>query len=95
MEGPLRLSITFGLPRPKGHYGKKGIRASAPAFPATRPDATKLLRCTEDALTESGIWRDDAQVVEQHAFKVYSEQPETLIEVSEVHVITANRESIS
>jgi Holliday junction resolvase RusA-like endonuclease len=65
--GPLRLGIVFALPRPKGHYGTgknaTKIRDSAPRYPAGMPDLSKLLRSTEDALTDAGIWRDDAQVV--------------------------------
>lgn len=82
LDGPLHLAIEFRLPRPKGHFGKKGLRASAPNFPTSRPDATKLLRCTEDALTEAGVWRDDAQVVTQVVDKVYGPQPGATIRVS-------------
>jgi Holliday junction resolvase RusA-like endonuclease len=40
----------------------------------TKPDTTKLLRATEDALR--GIaWADDNQVCEQHAFKLYGMRP--------------------
>lgn len=72
LEGPLELSVIFTMPRPKSHYGAHGLRPSAPAYPTTRPDATKLLRAVEDACTGI-IWRDDAQVVAQHAYKVYGE----------------------
>lgn len=70
LEGPLRLALVFVLPRPKGHTGKRGLRASAPSYPATRPDTTKLIRALEDACTAI-LWRDDAQIVEQTARKVY------------------------
>lgn len=70
LDGPLRLEITFLLPRPKGHYGAKGVRPSAPSYPAVRPDLTKLVRAVEDALTGI-VWRDDAQVVDQSAMKAY------------------------
>lgn len=72
MNGPLRLHIVIYVPRPKGHYGARGVRPSAPAYPAVRPDLTKLLRGIEDALT-GVVWRDDAQVVEQTARKLYGE----------------------
>lgn len=74
LDGPLRLDVTFVLARPKGHFGSgrnaAEIKPSAPPYPATRPDTTKLLRAVEDALTGI-VWRDDAQVVEQAARKVY------------------------
>lgn len=70
LEGPVRLEIEFFLPRPQGHFSKKGLRASAPLFPAVRPDTTKLVRALEDAL--AGLaWRNDAQVVIQNASKLY------------------------
>jgi Holliday junction resolvase RusA-like endonuclease len=72
LDGPLALAVTFVVPRPKSHYGARGLRPSAPAYPTTRPDVTKLLRAVEDALTGI-VWRDDAQVVEQHAWKRYGE----------------------
>ena len=71
-DSPLNLEVDFYVPRPKGHFGKRGLRLSAPAFPTVKPDATKLLRAVEDALTGI-VWRDDAQVVEQHVSKLYGE----------------------
>lgn len=74
LTGPLQLTVWFFMPRPQGHY-RTGARAaelkeSAPSRHTTRPDATKLLRGVEDAL--SGVlWRDDSQVVQQTVFKDY------------------------
>ncbi len=74
LEGPLSLRVMFLLRRPKGHYrtGKRSneIKPGQPLHPATKPDATKLLRSTEDALTGI-LWRDDAQIVTQHVEKRY------------------------
>ena len=81
LEGPLLLTVRFTVPRPKGHLGARGLRPSAPAYPAVRPDVTKLLRAVEDACTGI-VWLDDAQVVEQHALKVYGEPARAEIEVS-------------
>lgn len=64
-ECPLRLEATFFLPRPK----RSRQEACAPTV---RPDLTKLLRSTEDALT-GVIWADDAQIVEQRCQKLYAE----------------------
>ena len=72
-DGPLVVDVTFLMPRPKGHYGKAGIKASAPVAPTTKPDATKLWRSTEDAISDAGLWTDDAQVVRQCVSKVYAE----------------------
>jgi Holliday junction resolvase RusA-like endonuclease len=76
-EGALALAIDFHMPRPKGHYGSGRnaaiLKPSAPAYPTTMPDLTKMLRAVEDAL--KGIcWRDDAQVVTQACAKYYAEE---------------------
>jgi Holliday junction resolvase RusA-like endonuclease len=72
LNGPLTLDVSFHMPRPKGHFGARGLRPSAPDYPTTRPDVTKLLRAVEDALT-GVVWRDDAQVIFQYARKLYGE----------------------
>lgn len=73
---PLRLYVNFRRQRPKGHYGtgkNSGIlKASAPEYPTTRPDQTKLLRAVEDALTGI-IWLDDSQIVIQVARKTWAD----------------------
>lgn len=70
--GQVILDIVFVFPRPKTHYNKKGIlRKSVPIFHSVRPDTTKLIRSTEDAL-KAICWIDDARVVDQHAVKRYA-----------------------
>ena len=84
-EGPLRLDVTFFLQRPKGHYGsgRNGhlLKASAPEYPMVKPDATKLLRGVEDALTGI-VWKDDAQIVTQNVCKRYGLPERAVIVVS-------------
>lgn len=81
--GPIEAWATFRVVRPKGHYGTgrnaKRLRDAAPAYPTTRPDATKLWRAAEDACT-GVVWFDDSQVVAQHVFKLWGDQPGVLIE---------------
>ena len=76
LDGPVRVDITFILPRPKGHYGTGRnagrVRDSAPSDPVGKPDLDKLLRSTLDALTDVGAIRDDSQVVRIEAAKVYA-----------------------
>lgn len=87
MSGPLRLSVTFIFPRPKNHFGsgKKAaaLRLDAPKYKTSKPDVTKLLRSTEDALT-GVVWGDDSQVVEQWATKLYGDEPGAVITIEEV-----------
>lgn len=73
-EWPTREAVAlwavFYLPRPNGHYGKKGLRPSAPKYPAKKPDLSKLVRAAEDAL--SGIaYDDDARIVRHRIEKLY------------------------
>jgi len=73
-EGPVRVEVTFYLPRPKGHSNKRGLRPGAPRYPIAkeRDDTDKLVRCALDALT--GIaWVDDSQVVQIAAAKRYAD----------------------
>jgi Holliday junction resolvase RusA-like endonuclease len=75
-DGPLGLAVTFLRIRPQGHFrtGRNAgvVKDSAPAFPIVKPDATKLLRGVEDAMT-GVVYRDDAQVVEQFVSKRYGD----------------------
>lgn len=91
MLGPVAIDVTFLLSRPKGHYGTGRnsalIREAAPAHPAVKPDIDKLLRSTLDALTEAGIYRDDAQIVIVGAAKQYAGRrhpPGALITIREI-----------
>jgi Holliday junction resolvase RusA-like endonuclease len=65
---PLQVDMVFCFKRPKSHYrtGRNAhlLRDDAPAYPSGKPDLSKLARATEDALTDAGLWADDAQVVE-------------------------------
>lgn len=62
---PLIAVCTFYRPHGKGHYGSgrnaDKLKDSAPAYPITAPDLTKLWRGFEDALKEK-VWADDAKV---------------------------------
>ncbi len=63
--GALRVSMTFTLRKPLS--APKRLRT----WPSKTPDLDKLVRSTGDALTQAGIWRDDAQIVELVAAKRY------------------------
>lgn len=72
MTGPIRFYFNFQMPRPKYHFNRRGeLNASAPRWPTVKPDTTKLIRSTEDALTGI-VWTDDAQVCDQSARKEYT-----------------------
>jgi Holliday junction resolvase RusA-like endonuclease len=69
---PVVLYAEFYFPRPKGHFGKRGLLPSAPTHHTVKPDLSKLVRAIEDSLTDAGIWRDDNQVVTIAAAKHYT-----------------------
>lgn len=73
-DAALRLSMDFVLPRPKT------VTREHPTVP---PDADKLYRAIGDAISDSGVWADDAQVVDGHPTKRYGE-PGVHIEIREV-----------
>lgn len=79
---PLRMTVLYRLPRPKAHYGKKGLKDSAPYYRSKTPDLSKLQRSTEDALTGI-VYVDDSQIVRIEATKVYGE-PGALIEITQI-----------
>jgi len=81
LEGPLAVTMGFFMPRPKGHYGAKGLKPNAPAFPISRPDVLKISRSTEDALT-GVVWRDDSQTISLGLCKVYAEDGKCGCQVS-------------
>ena len=68
LEGPLLVTMRFYLRRPKSHFGTGRnaavLKASAPKQHTQKPDLTKFVRSTEDALT-GVLWGDDAQIVSQ------------------------------
>ena len=74
MAGPVAVELTFRYQRPKGHFGKRGLRPSAPTDHVVKPDIDRLARAALDALTQAGVWRDDAQVVCVVALKRYADR---------------------
>lgn len=83
LTGPLNVEFCFQQMRPKGHFGAKGVKASAPVYPTTRPDVLKLARSTEDALT-GVVWKDDSQNVTIALHKSYAVAPGCLITIREL-----------
>ena len=71
--GPVAISMCFSLPRPKSHFGAKGLKASAPLHHSGKPDVDNLAKLVMDQITKSGrIWKDDSQVVSLTAHKIWA-----------------------
>lgn len=58
LDGPLLARVVFTVPKPKS------APKSRRTWPDRKPDLSKLLRSTEDALTDAGLIADDARLVE-------------------------------
>lgn len=65
LTGAIAFDVLFELPRPQSLPKKVTAHLK-------KPDASKLLRSTEDALT-GVLWRDDAQLVEVRIRKRYAD----------------------
>ena len=78
-DGPVIVAVTFTLRRPQNHFrtGRYAtlLRDDAPPDPGGSPDTGKLLRATEDALTDAKVWKDDALVVQGWIAKYYPPVP--------------------
>ena len=78
----VELDVTFFFPRPKSHYGTGANSdtlkpSKIDLKPAIRPDLSKLVRSTEDAMAEcSGypVMRDDGQVTDLTCRKRYADE---------------------
>lgn len=89
LHGPLTVRATFLHQRPKTHYrtGKNAneLRPEAPIYVTKTPDIDKVLRSTFDALTQSGLIKDDSNIVIVHAQQIYAgtgELPGARLEIS-------------
>lgn len=65
---PLTVVMAFTFLRPKS------IKRSKRLHPSVYPDLSKIVRATEDALTDAGVWADDAAVVSLVTQKRYANE---------------------
>jgi Holliday junction resolvase RusA-like endonuclease len=65
LDEPLHVGIEFYLKRPTSSPKTLG-------YPMRKPDIEKLERSTYDALTDAGVWADDARVVSNHNLKLFA-----------------------
>ena len=86
MEGPVRLSVEFVLPRTQSRPGKVPVafwsKTQRVVHPS-KPDLDNLLKAVKDALTKLA-WKDDSQVWQVYATKQYAgleDQPHATITV--------------
>jgi Holliday junction resolvase RusA-like endonuclease len=70
LDGPLSVSVVFTMPKPTSAPKRRRT------WPAKKPDIDKLIRACFDGITDGGLWRDDALVVDVYARKVYTGDPD-------------------
>jgi crossover junction endodeoxyribonuclease RusA len=63
IDGALEVELWFYLPRPS---------SVSREYPSVMPDLDKLVRSVGDGLTQGGAIADDARIVDLHAYKRYS-----------------------
>ena len=85
----VECSIVFWMPRPKYHFAKDGLIKPKylRVYHVKTPDVDKLVRSTKDALTDSGIWRDDSQDIGGNKVKYFhppDRAPGATIRIAEV-----------
>lgn len=82
-EGPVFLIMRFQMPIPKSTSKKKHFMMSINEIKHTkRPDLDNLCKFVKDCLNGEA-WKDDSQVVEMKAQKMYSQEPGTFVNILE------------
>ena len=76
VEGPLKMSLRFILPRPQSLPKRE-------QFPWRRPDLSNMVKAIEDAMN-GVIFRDDAQIVQMDLAKDYGPAPGVEIRIERV-----------
>ena len=73
LAGPIDVQMVFTLRKPTSAPKRRRT------WPDKKPDLSKLIRSTEDALTDAGAWEDDARVIRCLAEKTFpGEHPDAL-----------------
>lgn len=77
LDGPVRLEVLLHFDKPKSAPKRRRT------WPTTRTsgDVDKLQRSTFDALTDAGVIRDDSQVIDVWAKKLFTDDPAAEMQV--------------
>lgn len=96
LAGTIALTVEFIMPRPRAHFrtGKHAseLRGDAPEHHCSRPDVDNLTKAVLDALTDIGMWIDDAQIALLGAVKLYGVKPGANIEIHQVRAAEIDKE---
>lgn len=67
MQGPVELKVVWLFPKGKRHMHFE--------WRTTKPDTDNLEKLLKDCMTEVGFWKDDALVVSETVYKIWSDEP--------------------
>ena len=81
-NGALRLDVTFFMQIPKSLSKKKHIELIGD-YHIKKPDADNLIKTVKDSL-EGTFYKNDSQICEIFAKKVYSTEPRTEFLITEI-----------
>ncbi len=74
--GAIRLSVTWYFPHGKSHKDRE--------YRVTKPDTDNLQKMLKDCMTQTGFWKDDAQVVMETVMKLWSSREGIMIDIAEL-----------
>ena len=85
LTGPIRLRLCFMMPTTKGwpKYKIEWINNGLLIPHVKTPDLDNLIKWVKDCLN-GWLWKDDSQVYQIEAYKIYSLEATTSIEIIEV-----------
>jgi Holliday junction resolvase RusA-like endonuclease len=74
-EKAVELTLTFYLPRPKGHFNSKGLISDrySKAEHTKKPDIDNLEKAIMDSL-KGIVWHDDSQICSKVSSKEYGDR---------------------
>lgn len=83
IDGPVALALAFIVARPRSHFGKRGLRPSAPVMPDTTDDMDKLVRAIGDSLAGI-VYTNDSRIVATRAVKLYGTVEGVMVTVTPI-----------
>ena len=75
LDCPIRLMVSLYFPRPARLTRKSSPEGAIPY--TSKPDADNALKAIMDALTDAGMWRDDALIYSATVEKFYASKDES------------------
>ncbi len=87
IEGAIKLTLVFASIKPKSKPKKV-------KHWTTRPDLDNFIKLVKDALNNI-FWKDDSQIIEVNAKKIYDDNVYTDVEIEEVDEISKDQKTLT